>query len=130
MACVSARQERKIREKNIPLKGRKEIYPVLPNKAFDCTLRAALGWKGKVKNGMTLREICETLGVSRRALQGYEKAGLVISSGRNKYGHLLYDKDAEMRIAQIKFYQQLGFSIKEITMIIDAPDTEIKKALE
>ncbi len=43
MACVSARQERKIREKNIPLKGRKEIYPVLPNKAFDCTLRAALG---------------------------------------------------------------------------------------
>ncbi len=35
-----------------------------------------------------------------------------------------------MRIAQIKFYQQLGFSIKEITMIIDAPDTEIKKALE
>ncbi len=79
---------------------------------------------------MTLREICETLGVSRRALQGYEKAGLVTASGRNKYGHLLYDKDAEMRIAQIKFYQQLGFSIKEITMIIDAPDTEIKKALE
>lgn len=35
-----------------------------------------------------------------------------------------------MRIAQIKFYQQLGFSIKEIAMIIDAPDTEIKKALE
>lgn len=57
MACVSARQERKIREKNIPLKGRKEIY---------------------------------------------EKAGLVTASGRNKYGHLLYDKDAEMRIAQIK----------------------------
>lgn len=48
------------------------------------------------------REICETLGVSRRALQGYEKAGLVTASGRNKYGHLLYDKDAEMRIAQIK----------------------------
>ena len=35
------------------------------------------------------REICETLGVSRRALQGYEKAGLVTASGRNKYGHLL-----------------------------------------
>lgn len=79
---------------------------------------------------MTLREICETLGVSRRALQGYEKAGLVKASGRNKYGHLLYDKDAEMRIAQIKFYQQLGFTIKEITMLIDAPDTEIKTALE
>ena len=76
---------------------------------------------------MTLREICETLGVSRRALQGYEKAGLVTASGRNKYGHLLYDKDAEMRIAQIKFYQQLGFSIKEITMIIERANQMIAR---
>ncbi len=67
---------------------------------------------------MTLREICETLGVSRRALQGYEKAGLVASTGRNKYGHLLYDEKARERIAEIKFYQQLGFSIKEISDII------------
>lgn len=79
---------------------------------------------------MTLREICERLGVSRRALQGYEKAGLVAATGRNKYGHLLYDNDAEMRIAQIKFYQQLGFSIKEITVIIDAPNVVKRTALE
>ena len=79
---------------------------------------------------MTLREICETLEVSRRAVQDYEKAGLVSASARNKYGHLLYDKNAEERIAQIKFYQQLGFSLKEITAIIDAPNTVIKSALE
>lgn len=41
---------------------------------------------------MTLREICEALEVSRRAIQGYEKAGLVVATGRNKYGHLLYDE--------------------------------------
>ena len=99
-------------------------------KFFDCTPRAAIGWKGKVKNGMTLREICEALGVSRRAIQGYEKAGLVSASARNKYGHLLYDKHAEERIAQIKFYQQLGFSLKEIVAIIDAPNTVLKAALE
>ena len=34
-----------------------------------------------------------------------------------------------MRIAQIKFYQRLGFSIKEITMIIDAPDTAVIGAI-
>lgn len=79
---------------------------------------------------MTLREICETLGVSRRALQGYEKAGLVAATGRNKYGHLLYDENAKMRIAEIKFYQQLGFSIKEISEIIDAPNTVVKNALK
>ena len=81
-------------------------------------------------NCMTLREICETLEVSRRTIQGYEKAGLVAATGRNKYGHLLYDDTAKLRIAQIKFYQQLGFTIKEITVIIDAPNVVLKSALE
>ena len=79
---------------------------------------------------MTLREICETLEVSRRTIQGYEKAGLVAAKGRNKYGHLLYDDTAKLRIAQIKFCQQLGFTIKEITVIIDAPNVVLKSALE
>ncbi len=79
---------------------------------------------------MTLREICETLEVSRRALQGYEKAGLVAATGRNKYGHLLYGDTARQRIAQIKFYQRLGFTIREITIIIDGPNFLIKEALE
>lgn len=81
-------------------------------------------------NCMTLREICETLAISRRAIQGYEKAGLVVATGRNKYGYLLYDDAAKSRIEKIKFYQQLGFTIKEITIIIDAPNVVIKEALE
>ena len=81
-------------------------------------------------NCMTLREICETLEVSRRTIQGYEKAGLVAATGRNKYGHLLYDDTAKLRIAQIKFCQQLGFTIKEITVILDAPNVVLKSALE
>lgn len=79
---------------------------------------------------MTLREICEALEVSRRAVQGYEKAGLVSATDRNKYGHLLYDEAAMLRIARIKFYQQLGLSIKEIADIIDAPNIRVKAALE
>ena len=79
---------------------------------------------------MTLREICETLEVSRRTIQGYEKAGLVAATGRNKYGYLLYDDAAKLRIAKIKFYQQLGFTIKEIKLIIDAPNVVLKEALE
>lgn len=81
-------------------------------------------------DSMTLREMCEELGVSRRVVQGYEKAGLVSATDRNKYGHLLYDEVAMRRISQIKFYQQLGFSIKEIVNIIDAPNILVKTALE
>ena len=75
---------------------------------------------------MTLREICQTLGVSRRAVQGYEKAKLVSASNKTESGYLLYNESARNRIKQIKLFQDMGFSIKEIKTIIDAPE-EIKK---
>jgi len=79
---------------------------------------------------MTLREICVAAGVTRRAVQGYEKAGLVTSSGKTSRGYLLYDLESQERIKMIRLYQQLGFSIKEIKEIIDAPNEQKRKALE
>lgn len=77
----------------------------------------------------TLRELREILGVTRRAVQGYEKAGLVEPSSKNERGHLLYDQKTQERISRILLYQRFGFTIKEIKCLIDAPDIEIKKAL-
>lgn len=79
---------------------------------------------------MTLRKISNTFGVSRRAVQGYEKAGLISASRKNERGHLLYSEASQDRIRKIKFLQQIGFSIKEIRNIIDAPDEIQKSALE
>ena len=78
----------------------------------------------------TLKETCVELGVSRRAVQGYEAAGLVKATRKNKYGYLLYNQHARDRIEQIKFFQDLGFSIKEITILIDAPKEVLKLKLE
>ena len=78
----------------------------------------------------TLNELHTELGVTRRAVQGYEKAGLVSASGKNKYGHLLYDEKAQERIARIKLFQQLGFRIKEIRTLMDAPGEFVRSSLE
>ena len=78
---------------------------------------------------MTLREICIAANVSRRAVQGYEKAGLVKPSGKTERGYLIYDEKSQERIRQIKLYQELGFQIKEIKEIIDAPNDIVKGAL-
>lgn len=78
----------------------------------------------------TLQEVCETLGVKRRAVQGYENAGLVAAAARNKYGHLLYGAKEQERIRKIKQFQRLGFTIKEIKELIDAPSCILKNALE
>jgi len=79
---------------------------------------------------MTLREICDALNVTRRAVQGYEKWGLVYASGRNDRGHLLYDNKAYERIRKIRLFQDLGFSLKEIKEIIDLPGEKIKPIIE
>lgn len=81
-------------------------------------------------NLKTLREICNILEVTRRAVQGYEKAGLVTPSERNKYGYLLYNEIEQERIKNIKLYQQFGFKLKEIKDLIDAPEYVVKEAVE
>ncbi len=78
----------------------------------------------------TLREVCTKYKVSRRAVQGYEKAGIVSATGKNKMGHLLYDITAQERIGRIRMYQEIGFSIKEIKDIIDAPKISAIPILE
>ena len=71
---------------------------------------------------MTLREVCNKIGVSRRAIQGYEKVGLVLSSGKNKYGHLLYDDLAVEKIQCIKQYQDFRFKVNEIAELLEVAD--------
>ena len=78
----------------------------------------------------TLHEVCDELGVTRRAIQGYEKAGLVLASGRNERGYLLYDEMCQERIRQIKLYQQLGFKIKEIKNLLESGESERKRMIE
>ena len=82
----------------------------------------------KIKD-MTLREVCNAYGVSRRAVQGYEMAGLVSASSRNERGYLLYDENAQKRIKQIKLFQQMGFTIKEIKSMMDTPEESWKPIL-
>ena len=76
-----------------------------------------------------MNDVCAETGATRRAVQGYEKAGLVRAIGKNKYGYLLYDEAGTERIRTIRFFQKIGFSIKEIRLIIDAPGEQQKAVL-
>lgn len=79
---------------------------------------------------MTLKEVCVHVGVTRRAVQGFEKAGLVKPADKNKYGHLLYDEAAIDRIKQIKQYQSFGLSIKEIQNLQSLSEEEYLEILK
>lgn len=83
-----------------------------------------------MNNLKTLKEICKEVGVTRRMVQGYEMAGLVSAVDRNKYGYLLYGEKEKNRIKQIKLFQELGFKLKEIKELLDAPNAVVKETLE
>ena len=83
----------------------------------------------KVNEFKTLAQICKDLNISRKVIQGYERHGLVSPYGKDRYGHLIYDKEMTQRIIRIRFYQNLEFSIREIQGIIDKDEEQIRKAL-
>ena len=63
---------------------------------------------------MTLRELCNEVGVSRRTIQRYEVFGLISPSGKTNRGYLLYDEVALNIAKRIKEYQAFGFTLNEI----------------
>lgn len=77
----------------------------------------------------TLKEVCSLINVSRRVIQGYENKGLIHTDLKDKYGHLLYDSKAVEKIICIRFYQRMGFELKEIAEFINYKDSEIEKIL-
>lgn len=78
----------------------------------------------------TLREVCEMLKVSRRAIQGYEKIGLIKPTAKNKYGHLLYDEQTVNQIAGIQYCQKLGLELKEILSLTKGEQQDVCEKLE
>ena len=78
---------------------------------------------------LTLKQLCESLDISRRSVQCIENAGLLRPTDRNKYGHLLYDDLAVQRARKIKFLQAMGFKLREIGLFIDAPEPVLKEAI-
>ena len=79
---------------------------------------------------ITQRELYNMYGITRRMIQGYQEAGLISASAKNKYGHLLYDRaEAIERTAQIIFYRKLGLNNKEIKGVIDASNAVKKEVI-
>lgn len=78
----------------------------------------------------TLREICTATGTSRRAVQGFEKAGMIAPCGKNERGYLLYDMQTLEQIRKIRFLQRLGFRVREIVAFRDADEAVFFEALK
>lgn len=79
---------------------------------------------------MTVNEVSKLTGVSIRALQYYDKIGLLRPTRYTQSGYRLYDDTALEMLQQILLFRELEFPLKEIKEIISRPDFDRKMALE
>ena len=76
-----------------------------------------------------LSEVTKLTGVSRRALQEYDRLDLVNPSGKTEAGYWLYDDAAIQRILLVQVFVEAGYERKRIKQIIDSEDFDIDKEL-
>ena len=78
----------------------------------------------------TVHEVSRLTGVSIRALQYYDRIGLLRPAGRTEAGYRLYDEADLETLQQILLFRELEFPLKEIARILRSPSFDRKRALE
>ncbi|MFC9114422.1 MULTISPECIES: MerR family transcriptional regulator [Streptomyces] len=71
--------------------------------------------------GYSVGQVSAFAGVTVRTLHHYDKAGLLSPGDRSHAGYRLYGEADLVRLQQILFYRELGFSLDEIAEILEDP---------
>ena len=79
---------------------------------------------------LTVKQLAQTCGVSVRTLHHYDAIGLLKPAQVTEAGYRLYDNPALERLYLIILFRELGFALKDIRGILDAPDFDRNRVLE
>ena len=74
--------------------------------------------------------MADLAGISVRTLHYYDEIKLLDPESRSAGGYRQYDEEAVVKLQQILFFRELGFSLDDIKAIISRPDFDVLQALE
>jgi DNA-binding transcriptional MerR regulator len=77
----------------------------------------------------TVKQLAELAGVSVRTLHYYDEIDLLKPSSVGENGYRYYADDEVLRLQQILFFRELGFSLQAIRTILDDPAFDVVAAL-
>jgi MerR family transcriptional regulator, thiopeptide resistance regulator len=72
----------------------------------------------------TVGRVAALSGVTIRTLHHYDEIGLLSPGGRSAAGYRIYEDSDLERLQQILFYRELGFTLEEISTIMNDPHTD------
>ena len=78
----------------------------------------------------TVKQISSITGISVRTLHHYDSIGLLKPTAVTEAGYRLYDDHALHRLQKILLLRELGFPLKNIGAILDAPEEVRRRALD
>ena len=78
---------------------------------------------------LTVKQLADKCGVSVRTLHHYDAIGLLKPARVTDAGYRLYDDAALERLYLILLFRELGFRLKDIRGILDAPDFDRNRVL-
>ena len=77
----------------------------------------------------TVKRLAALAGVSVRTLHYYDEIGLLKPGSHSASGYRHYGEEALVRLQQIMFFREMGFSLDEIKNIVSRPDFDVLEAL-
>ena len=78
----------------------------------------------------TVKQLARLAGITPRTLHHYDAVGLLPPAALGQNGYRYYDQASALRLQQILFYRQLGFSLEQIKEILHDPDFDLLQALQ
>lgn len=77
----------------------------------------------------TVKKLSEMSGVTVRTLHFYEEAGLLKPAYYGANGYRYYEEKELLQLQQILFFKELGFTLKQISKVLDKNDFDKLSAL-
>lgn len=74
--------------------------------------------------GYSVGQVADLAGVTIRTLHHYDEVGLLTPGGRSAAGYRVYEALDLERLQRILFYRELGFTLKDISTILEDPCTD------
>ncbi|MGE6539088.1 MerR family transcriptional regulator [Bacillus luti] len=79
---------------------------------------------------ISIQELTRETGVTVRTLRYYDQIDLLKPSGKTEGGHRLYSEADVIRLQQILFLKEMGFSLKETANMLVKGELDLKDSLE
>lgn len=83
-----------------------------------------------MKMNMTIGQLAHESNTDAQTIRYYERQGLLAEPERTESNYRVYDQDATERLTFIKRAKEIGFSLKDIKVLLGMADGKVRRCVD